>query len=124
MTAVIALGLIALREGLALRRARLLDRARDSGRHRRVAQGFVVLVVLGYASGLFSMAKLRAEPLFESFHFMLTTTAGTALLLALGLGKNLERVPSSVVRGAHLACGAVGLLLALLAAVAGIAILP
>jgi hypothetical protein len=46
------------------------------------------------------------------------------VVIALGLGKRLGRRPTSVVRQAHLACGAVGLLLALLAAVAGIAILP
>jgi hypothetical protein len=124
MTVVIALGLITLREGLTLRRGRLLRRPLDSARHRRVAQGFVALVSLGYASGLLSMAKLRPEPLFDSVHSIFTSAALAALLVALGLGKRLERLPTSVVRRAHLACGAVGLLLALLAAVAGIAILP
>jgi hypothetical protein len=124
MTMVIMLGLITLREGLALRRGRLQRRSRDSARHRRLAQGFVALVALGYLSGLLSMAKLHPDPLFDSVHSLLTSGALTLLIFALGLGKRLERRPGPAVRQAHLACGATGLLIALLAAVAGIAILP
>ena len=124
MTAVLGLGLLVLREGLRLRRARLLDRPFDSVRHRRVAQVFVALIAVGYASGLLSMGRLRAEPLFDSVHVIFTTGALAGLVLAFALGKHLQHKPDPTIRAVHLGCGTVGLLLALAAAVAGIAILP
>ena len=124
MTAVLALGLVVLREGLRLRHARLLGRAVRPARHTRLARLFVPLVLLGYGSGLGSMALLRDEPLFGSVHVLLTSSAVTGFVCAYLLGRRLERGPSRVLRTAHLICGAGGLLLALAAAVAGIAILP
>ena len=124
MAAVLGLGLLVLREGLRLRQARLLDRPLDSSRHRKVGQVFVALIVVGYGSGLLSMGRLRAEPLFDSVHALFTTGALTALVLAFALGKHLQHRPASALRSVHLACGAAGLLLALAAAVAGVAILP
>ncbi len=124
MIAVLALGVWVLREGLRLRHARLLGRQLDSTRHRRLARLFVPLVVVGYAAGLVSMATLRDEPVFDSVHALLTTAAATGFVSGYLLGRRLETRPSRVVRTAHLVCGAGGLLLALAAAVAGIAILP
>ena len=124
MTAVLALGMVVLREGLRLRHARLLGRTVRPARHTRLARLFVPLVLLGYGSGLGSMALLRDEPLFDSVHVLLTSSAVTGFVCAYLLGRRLERGPSRAVRTAHLICGAGGLLLALAAAVAGIAILP
>ena len=124
MVVVLGLGLLVLREGLILRRSRLLGRGRDSRRHRRLARPFVAVVVLGYLLGLASMGLLRGEPPLRSFHALLTTGALTGVVSAYLLGRRLERRPSPWVRTAHLICGAVGLLLALAAGVAGIAILP
>jgi hypothetical protein len=70
------------------------------------------------------MWKLRGEPLFDSVHAVFATGALTGLVLAFALGKHLQTEPASTIRAVHLGCGAVGLLLALAAAVAGIAILP
>jgi hypothetical protein len=124
MAAVLGLGLLVLREGLRLRRARLLGPSLDSARHRRLAQVFVALIVVGYGSGLLSMGRLRAEPLFDSVHAIFTTGALVGFVLAFALGKQLQHRPGSALRTVHVACGAVGLLLGLAAAVAGIAILP
>ena len=124
MTAVLALGLVVLREGLRLRHARLLGRVAGSARHTRLARLFVPLVLLGYGSGLSSMFFLRDEPLYGSVHALLTSGALTGFVAVYLLGRRLERRPSHILRTAHLVCGAGGLLLALAAAIAGIAILP
>jgi hypothetical protein len=124
MTAVLALGLWVLREGLRLRHARLLERPSDSARHSRLARLFVPLVLLGYGTGLLSMAFLRRDPVFDSVHALLTSGATAAFVCAYFLGRRLEANPSGVIRTAHLVCGAGGLLVSLAAAIAGIAILP
>jgi predicted acyltransferase len=124
MLAILALGLAALREGLRMRRLRLRRRPSDAHSHLRLARPFVVLVALGYGSGLASMAWLRGEELYTSPHAALTTAALVALLLAGALGLRLERQPAPLLRLIHLVCGSTGMLLALAAAVAGFDILP
>jgi hypothetical protein len=123
MLAVLALGLIVLLEGLAIRRARVLRKRFDSRRHRRLARWFVALVVVGFGSGLFSMAVLRGKPMFGSVHAGLTSAALVAFLAAATLGFQLERNPRSALRDPHVLLGSAGLLLAFAAAVAGFAIL-
>lgn len=123
MLVVLALGIVVFREGLSLRRARMLRAPRDSQRHRRLARGFAALILLGYAAGLASMGWLREEALFQSVHFSLVTAALLGLGVAVILGFSLERRPSGPRRTAHALVGAVGLLLALLGAAAGMAIL-
>jgi hypothetical protein len=124
MLAVLGVGLWALGAGLRVRRARLRGSQVDAQPHRRLGKLFVLLALAGYAAGLASMTLLRGEPPLESLHALLTSLAVTALACAGGLGLSLERGAGPVVRGLHLAWGAVGLLAALGAAVAGMAILP
>ncbi len=125
MLLVLALGLVVLREGLRVRRARFLRQPFDSRLHRRLARLFVALVVLGFGAGLASMGWLRGEPVFESVHSILVSGVLVSLLLAASLGLLLERPAGPRwVRSAHLILGAGGLLLALTAAIAGFALLP
>ena len=78
----------------------------------------------GFGTGLGSMLLLRPEPVFESVHAWITSFAVLSLVVAGLLGRALERGASDRVRRIHLLCGATGLLAALGAAAAGMAILP
>ncbi len=125
MLAVLALGVVVLREGLLIRRARFGGPPCDPARHRRLARVFVALVVIGFASGLGSQAGLRGKPLFESVHVIFATGALCGLSSAGALGLWMERHGGGPrLRLTHILLGAGGLLLGLGAAVAGIAILP
>jgi hypothetical protein len=124
MTALIALGLGVLREGLTLRNRRLRGRSGESQRHAWLGKIFVPLLALGYVEGVISMYLLRDEPLLESVHWVLATavvltgTGAGCLGLALEQGRAQER------RAAHGLIGAACVLLALGSAVAGMALLP
>ena len=83
----------------------------------------MALVVIGFGSGLFSMAVLRGKALFESVHAWLTSAALVGFLMAAALGFPLERNPRSALRDPHVLLGSAGLLIAFAAAVAGFAIL-
>jgi hypothetical protein len=124
MIVVLTLGLVVLREGLRIRRARFFRHEIDSSLHRRLGRIFVALIVLGFGAGLVSMGWLRQKALFESVHSRLVTGVLVGLLLAAAFGLWLERSEDDRVRGIHLSFAAGGLLLALTAAVAGFAILP
>ena len=124
MVAVVGLGLLVLREGLRLRRARQGRRRASSRAHRRLAKPFVVLVLLGYGAGLVSMSLLRDRPLLESVHSLLTSGVLACVVAAGILGLRLERHPAPSPRTAHALAGSLGLLLALAAAIAGFSILP
>lgn len=124
MVCVLALALWVLREGLVVRRARLAGRSHDSSRHRRLARLLLIGVAVGAASGLASMAWIRERSVADSLHFALATSAVVAMASAGTLGLWLERGASLKVRVVHAACGAGGVLIALGAAAAGMAILP
>ena len=124
MIGVLALALFVLREGLRIRRARLLGKPFDSSRHQRWARILVVLVLLGFALGLASLGLLRGRPVGESVHFPLALASATGIALAGALGTWLSRGASLRVRTIHAACGAAGVLLAIAAAAAGLALLP
>lgn len=124
MLGIVGLGLWVFREGLRLRRARMGQRAADRRAHTRIARPLVVLIALGYASGLASMIWLRREVPMASVHFWLASGAALGLVGAGALGLWLERRVSADVRALHLAAGSIGLLLALGAALAAFAILP
>lgn len=124
MLATLALSLWLLRLGLELRRARLRGEAADSTRHRKLAHWVVPLVLLGWGAGLASMGWLRAKPVFESVHFPLASAAMLGIAAAGVIGLLLERGHAMRARSAHALLGGAGVLLALAAAVAGMAILP
>jgi hypothetical protein len=125
MTALLALALAVLREGLRIRRGRILGRRVDSRRHRRLGRVALPLLVAGFAGGLASMAWLRPEePLAGSAHFRLALPAILGLSAGGLLGLRLERGAGGSTRALHAWLGALGLLLGLAAAGAGLAILP
>ena len=125
MTALLALALATLREGLRIRRGRIVGRRADSRRHRRLGRLAVPLLILGFGAGLASMAWLRpAEPLAESVHFRLALPAVVGLAAGGFFGLRLERGARGATRGLHAWLAALGLLLGLAAGVAGFAILP
>ena len=124
MIAIVGLGLWVLREGLRLRRARILRQPTVSDRHRRLGRSFVLLVALGFSTGLGSLVFLRSEPLFESVHFIFASAALLTLGVTYLVGRRLERCPTPGLRTAHRICGGLGLLFAIGAGAAGLAILP
>lgn len=124
MVAILALGLLVLREGLRIRRGRLIGRPVPSRRHRQLARWLVWLVLVGFGAGLASMAWLRGKPVFGSVHFWLAGAALAGMWMGAQLGFQLEQNLRAPIRGLHALLGTVGLLFGLAAAVAGFAILP
>ena len=124
MVGVLALALFVLRDGLRIRRGRLLRRPVDSRRHRRLARVVVSLAIAGFGAGLLSMAFLRDKPLFSSFHAWLASGALAGFSAGGSLGLALERRGRAPLRNWHALTASAGLLLGLAAAVAGFAILP
>lgn len=127
MVAALALAVYTLRQGLRLRRARVL---RQPGgrplrrRHVRSGRISVVLVLLGLASGWASLVWIRRDAPFESVHFLLVLPAALGLGAGGVLGLRLERRARPGLRGAHAWLAGLGLLLGLAGGVAGFAILP
>ncbi|HKC49949.1 MAG TPA: DUF4079 family protein [Myxococcota bacterium] len=124
MVALLTLALFVLRDGLRIRRGRLLRRPVDSRRHRRLARVVVVLALVGFGSGLVSMGWLRGKELFESVHAWLATGALVGFSAGGALGLALERRGRGPIRRLHALTASAGLLLGLAAAMAGFAILP
>jgi hypothetical protein len=124
MVTVLALGLYVLREGLRIRRGRLLRQPVDARRHRRLARVVVTLALLGFGSGLASMGWLRGKAVFESVHAWLASGALVGFLAGGALGLALERRGRRPTRTWHALTASAGLLLGMAAAVAGFAILP
>lgn len=124
MIVVLLLGLVTLREGLLLRRARLVGGEVDKRRHRRLGRVYGLAIAAGYGSGLASLGILRGEPVWESFHSLLATAALAGVTIAYVLGRRLEARTEATARSLHLIAGSVGLLCAIAGAAAGIAILP
>ncbi len=124
MIGVLALALFVLREGLRVRRARLLGNPFDSSRHQRWARILVGLVVLGFGLGLASLGLLRGQPVGESVHFPLALASAAGITLAGALGTWLAWGAPPRVRAVHAVCGAAGVLLGIGAAIAGLALFP
>jgi uncharacterized membrane protein YfcA len=125
MTALLAMALLALREGIAIRRGRISGRRVDSRRHRRLGKLAVPLLVVGFGAGIASMAWVRSgEPLAESVHFRLALPALLGFCVGGWLGLRLERGAGPKVRQLHAWFAALGLLLGLATGAAGMAILP
>lgn len=125
MAALLAFTILALREGLRVRRGRLAGRGVDARRHRRLGRSAVPLAIAGFGLGLASMAWLRpGQAPAGSVHFALALPAIVGLAAGGALGLRLERGASPATRRWHAWLGALGLVLGLAAGVAGLAILP
>jgi hypothetical protein len=126
MALSLLLAAIALRAGLALRRARRGLSNRDPGqraRHLRVSKPAVLLLLAGFGGGPLSMALLRGERPFGTAHAWIGLTTAALFLATALLGRRLERGRSRAF-DAHALAGVLALLLAALAAVAGFVLLP
>ncbi|MFI5317892.1 MAG: hypothetical protein ACHQ6T_19505 [Myxococcota bacterium] len=124
MVSVLALALFVFRDGLRIRRGRLLHRPVDARRHRRVARVVVLLAIAGFGSGLASMGWLREKAIFGSVHAWLASGALIGFSAGGSFGLWLERRGRGPIRSWHALTASAGLLLGLAAAVAGFAILP
>ena len=126
MLASIALAALALRAGLALRRARLGRAARDPRQRRRhlsLAKPAVLLALAGFALGPVSAVTLRGWSAFASLHGVLGAIVALLFAAAAVLGRRLETGRAGA-REAHAWLGALAVLGAALTAVAGFVLLP
>lgn len=126
MVASLAGVALALRAGMALRRARRTGERRAPDlrrRHLRVAKPAVAAVALGFAGGPLSMLWLRDRAPFETAHAWLGAAALALFAAAAVLGRRIERGRSRAL-DAHALLGVLGALLAGAAAVAGFVLLP
>jgi hypothetical protein len=122
----IGLALLTLGAGLAVRRARLGRAPRDPSlrrRHLRLAKPAVLLVLIGFLGGPISAVWLRGWEPFHSFHGGLGLAVATLFGAAWLAGRRLERGRASA-RTAHALLGALAVLGAAVAAVAGFVLLP
>jgi len=126
MLGSLGLAALAFQVGFGMRRARLRRLRREPATRRshvRVAKPAVVLLVLGFVLGPLSMWKLRGRGPFESVHAWLGLLAASLFVATGWLGRLLERGRSRRL-DAHALLGALALLAAALAAVAGFVLLP
>jgi hypothetical protein len=126
MLTALALCLVALRAGLALRRAQAARRPPPRGAralHLRVAKPGVALISIGFALGPLSVALLRDWTPMSSFHALL---GGVAVVLFAGAalqGRRLESGDQGA-RRLHALLGGAAVALGLTAAVAGFVLVP
>jgi len=126
MLVSLVLAVLTLRAGLALRRARRGRAPRHPGlrrRHLRFAKPTVVLILAGFVGGPLSALWLRGWEPFASFHGALGLAVATLFAAAALVGRRLERGRSRAFE-AHAWLGALAVLGAALAAVAGFVLLP
>jgi hypothetical protein len=126
MLAAIALAALALRAGLALRRARRSSARRSHAlyaKHFRFAKPAVLLGATGFVLGPLSIWALRGRAPFETVHALFGVIAA-ALFVATGvLGWRLEHRISRAVE-AHARLGLALVLAAAAAAIMGFVLLP
>jgi len=126
MVASLALAFAAFRAGVALRRARLARRPPPPGARRRhllLARPAVVLLLAGFLLGPLSAAVLRGWTPFATLHGFTGIVAAALFVAAALQGRRLERGRASA-RAAHALLGALALLVAAVAAMAGFVLLP
>lgn len=126
MVASLALAAVALRTGLALRRARTRRGRKTSAMrraHLRVAKPAAVLVLVGFVGGPLSAAYLRGWEPFGSFHAWLGLLAAGLFGAAAAVGHRIEEGRSRRF-DAHALLGMLAMLAAAIAAVAGFVLLP
>ncbi|HEY5659046.1 MAG TPA: DUF4079 family protein [Myxococcota bacterium] len=126
MVASIALAAAALRLGFALRRARAARRPPPRGarrRHLRLAKTAVVLVLIGFLAGPVSAVWLRGWSPFATLHGVLGALVTAIFAAAAAYGWRLEHGRRDA-RQMHALFGALAVLGALVAAMAGFVLLP
>lgn len=126
MLGSLALTLVTLRAGLALRRARRRGQRRSAEaylRHLRLAKPALVLLALGFACGIASSLWLRGWSVLESVHGRVACVALAALLATGTLGWRLEHGRSRSVEW-HARLAALSVLLAAAAIGTGLVLLP
>lgn len=122
----IALALLTLRAGLALRRARRLGQRRSVEgyrRHLRLAKPTLLLLALGFAGGLTSSVLLRGWDAFGTVHSAVASAALASFLATGTLGWRLEHGRSRAVEW-HARLAALSVLLAAAALGTGFVLLP
>ena len=126
MAVSLALAVLALRAGLALRRARRgLGEKRPGARraHLRLAKPAIALLGVGLLAGPPSAVALRAWDPFGTLHGWLALLVAGLFAAAFVLGRRLERGRSRAF-DAHALLGALAVLAAALTAIAGFVLLP
>ena len=126
MLVSLVLAVLTLRAGLALRRTRRGREPRDPGlrrRHLRLAKPTVALILTGFVGGPLSAVWLRGWEPFTSLHSLLGVAVATRFVAAALVGRRLERGRSRAFE-AHARLGALAVLGAARAAVAGFVLLP
>ncbi len=126
MGTALLLAVLALRAGLALRRARVLGGQRPLDlrpRHLRLAKPALALVVVGFVGGPLSMALLRGQEPFGTLHAWLGLATAALFVAAAALGRRIETGVSRSL-DLHASLGLLAVLLGAVAAVAGFVILP
>lgn len=126
MTLVILAAIAVYTTGLALREARVRKRRIAPGtrrRHTRISRPTVLVALAGFALGPISSVLLRGWPALQGFHGITGLLAMASFASAGLLGARLES--GRTARAAlHGGLGLLGVLLGLLAAIAGIDLLP
>lgn len=118
--------LVALRQGLRLRRARLTGARRSAElrhRHLVVARPAVAALLVGFVLGPVSAVALRGLEPFATFHGALGVAVAALFAGVAWVGHGLAHGRSRA-RDLHALLGGLGVLLAALAAVAGFVLLP
>jgi hypothetical protein len=126
MALSITLAAVALRRGLALRRARRLGAplGREALRgHLRAAKPAVALLAVGFTLGPLSMWGLRDREPFSTAHALFGSLAFGLFLATAWLGRRLERGHGRPL-DAHAVAALAALLAAGLAAMTGWVLLP
>ena len=120
------LAFLALRSGLALRRSRLRRAGRTPDmrpRHLRFAKLAVPLLLVGMVGGLGSWVWLRGGEVLGTFHGFVGISVAGLFAAAAVLGHRIEEGRSRAF-DVHALLGGLAFLLAALAAVAGLVLLP
>lgn len=127
--AALSLGLLALANGLRVRRARRggsgAERAGIARLHMRIGRCFAALFTTGYALGLGGMRFALESPLYETAHAYFATLALCLLWTTAWLGRRLRKAPgNSDLRQIHAYCGFLAVFVSLFVAFLGMRLLP
>jgi hypothetical protein len=129
MLAALALVLLALRAGIALRSARRLGVRRDGRtyrRHLRFAKLAVLMLPLGFAAGVLSAVGLRGWGALGSAHGWISIGTLALFLATARLGRALEQRagPARVPPDRHALLGVLAALCAAASLFSGFVLLP